>query len=279
MRRLLASLILAALFTLGLPPAQAQEPCNPAGGSCVVDDLQSAADTSGSASQQYSLPAGALSAEDLERAFQEVIGRGEGVMGFFALLADGQGRSLDGDVVRALFARYGVQLDFLPLDALERVEAADGAVLFHFDFGQQGYRDIELPGSTQKVLDARHRSDPWLVDRRNRVREERSDARKLRVQDELRFSLDEGGLAGLREGDLAVRHWLAGWVNLNVHSERHAGRIATGEKDRPVLQTDSRGEPVVQDGHYVPQCYDDWVIITAAGRRIEVGVPPLRGRE
>jgi hypothetical protein len=277
MRKILHAFFLTLLVAIGLPQAWAQDPCNPAGGNCVVDDLQSAADTADSAAEQWSLPAGALSAADLERAFQEVMKRDKGVMGFFGLLADGQARTLGGDVVRAMFTKYGVKLDFLPLDALQRVEAAGGKVTFHFDFGREGHRDIQLPGSSQKVLDSRHRSDPWLVDRKNRVRDEVSKGQKLRLQDELQFSVNQQGLTGLREGDLAVHHWLAGWVNMDLHSERHPDRVATGEKDRPVLRTDSRGNPVVDNGRYVPQRYDDWVIITAAGRRIEVGVPPLRG--
>jgi hypothetical protein len=269
-------IVLAILVALLLPwpAAWAQDPCD-AGRTCVVEDLQAASDTQGASAERWVLPGGALGEAELERAFQEVTRSGRGVMGFFGLLADGQARSLSGEVVRAMFARYGVRLDFLPLDALERVESAGGKVTFHFDFGSEGHRDIQLPDTRQKVLESRHRSDPWLVDRKNRVREEKSGGSKLRLKPSLELSVDASGLTGVREGDLAVHHWLAGWVNLDLHSERHEGRVATGEKDRPVLVTDSRGEPAVVDGHYVPQRFDDWVVITAAGRRIEVGIPAL----
>jgi hypothetical protein len=274
MRRSLLAL-LALFLNVAVPAVQAQEPCNPAGGSCVVSDLETAAGTSGDAAERWSLPSGSLSAADLERAFEEVMKSGEGIMGFFGLLADGQARSLDGAVVRAVFEKYGVKLDFLPLDALKGVEASGGKVTFRFDFGRDGHRDIQLPDTRQKVLQSKHRSDPFLVDRKNRVRDEKSSGKKLRLQQSLQLSVDANGISGLREGDIAVHHWLAGWVNLNIHSERHPGKIATGEKERPVLQTDSRGEPLVRDGHYQPQRYDDWVIITAAGRRIEAGIPAL----
>ncbi len=275
MRRLLIPLLVALVAFLALPSAWAQDPCNPAGGICVVDDLRAAGDTQGSAAEQWALPSGELSAADLERAFQEVQKSGRGIMGFFGLLADGQARTLSGDSVRAMFERYGVELDFLPLDALNKIESAAGKVTFHFDFGREGQRDIQLPDTTQKVLDSRHRSDPTLVNSKNRVRDEKSDGKKMRLKSRLQFSVNEDGLAGLREGDMAVHHWLAGWVNLNVSSERSPGKVAAGEKNRPVLQTDARGNPVVVDGHYQPQRYDDWVVITAAGRRIEVGIPPL----
>ncbi len=279
MRHFLPALLVALIALVSLPTAQAQDPCTGASGTCVVDDVQAAADTEGTAAEEWTLPSGELTEADLERAFQEVAESGKGIMGFFGLLADGQARTLSGDIVRAMFEKYGVELDFLPLDALNRVDAAGGKVTFHFDFGSKGYRDISLPGTTQKVLDSRHRSDRFLVDRRNRVRDEESDGKKLRLKSQLQFSVNDSGLTGLRQGDLAVHHWLAGWVNLNVHSEQHEGKIATGEKDRPVLQTDERGNPVVENGHYVPQRFDDWVVITAKGRRIEVGIPALDAQD
>ena len=276
MRCALTVLLITLVTVLLTPAALAQDPCNPSGGSCVVEDLQAATGTADSAGEQWVLPSGELSSADLERAFEEVIKSGKGIMGFFGLLADGQSRTLSGDIVRAMFAKYGVELDFLPLDALNRVEAANGKVTFHFDFGRDGHRDVTLPDSSQKVLDSRLRSDPYKVDRKNRVRDEKSDGKKLRIKSQLQFSVGANGLTGLREGDLAVHHWLAGWVNMNVHSEQHPNKVATGEKNRPVLQTDSRGNPVVVDGHYQPQRYDDWVVITAAGRRIEVGIPAMQ---
>jgi len=279
MRRVLLPLLIALFALFAAPAALAKDPCNPSSGACVIDDLQAAADTQGIAAEQWVLPSGELSAADLERAFSEVQKSGRGIMGFFGLLADGQARTLSGDNVRAMFAKYDVSLDFLPLEALNRVEAAKGKVTFHFDFGRDGYRDIQLPGSTQKVLDSRLSSDPYKVDRKNRVRDEKTDSKKMRLKSQLQFSVNANGLSGLRTGDMAVHHWLAGWVNLNVQSERHDDKIATGEKNRPVLQTDSRGNPVVVDGHYQPQRYDDWVVITAKGRRIEVGIPPLGNGE
>jgi len=275
-RTITACLLLLALF-VAFPAghAVAQEDCNPSGTASVVQDLELAESTEPVAEEKWQLPVGALSAEDLERAFREVQRSGKGIMGFFGLLADGQKRQLDGATVRAMFEKYGVELEFLPLDALEGVVSQDGKVTFAFDFGDQSERELQLPESRLQVLDSRHRSDRFLVDRKNRVREQKSDGKKLRLKDELQLTVNENGLTGVRQGDLAVHHWLLGWVDLQVHSERHDGKIATGDKERPVLETDGRGKPLVVDGHYVPQRFDDWVIITAKGRRIEVGIPPL----
>ncbi len=280
MSRVLEFLLFLVLLGLALPieRAVAQDPCKSGGAAVLVRDVAAAQGTEPVAQEQWSLPTGELSAEDLERAFEEVAKSGRGVMGFFGLLADGQRRQLDGATVRAMFEKYGVELEFLPLDALKGVVSADGKVTFQFDFGRKGEREVQLPDSTQKVLDSRHRSDRFLVDRKNRVRDEKNDGKKLKLKSELQLSVDENGLTGVREGDLAVHHWLLGWVNIQVNSERHQGKIATGEKNRPVLQTDAGGRPVVVDGHYLPQRFDDWVIITAKGRRIEVGIPALESQ-
>jgi hypothetical protein len=276
MRRVIFALLLALVVSFGLPAAYAQEDCNPSGNATIVSDLEAAAGTAETAAEEWVLPSGELSAEDLERAFQEVIESGKGIMGFFGLLADDQERSISGEIIRAMFEKYGVELDFLPLDALKKVEAADGKVTFDFDFGKKGEREIKLPDTVRKVLDSRLRSDPYKVDRKNRVREEKSKGRKMKIKSQLEFSVDDSGLTGVREGDLTVSVFLLGWVNLTVQSERHEGKTATGEKNRPVLQTDSNGDPLVVDGHYQPQRYDDWVVITALGKRMEIGIPAMK---
>jgi len=175
-----------------------------------------------------------------------------------------------------LFARFGVALDFLPVDALREVVAEGGKVTFRFDFAGEDTREVKLPDSTRKVLDSRNKQDPFAADGRNRVKEDKSDGKSLRLRSELQFTVGPEGLTGVRAGDLAVHHWLLGWVDIQVHSERHPGRIAVGDKDRPVLQTDARGEPIVVSGHYQPQRYDDWAVIEAKGQRIEAGIPALK---
>ena len=52
------------------------------------------------------------------------------------------------------------------------------------------------------------------------------------------------------------------------------GKVAT-EEGQVVVQTDAAGQPLVVDGHYVPDVYDDWIILEVAGRTIEIGVPAL----
>jgi hypothetical protein len=274
-RHLLVALVAFALLFAFPGRGSAADPCAPCGPATTVGDLQTATGTQGAASDQGSLPGGTLTVADLERAFQAVQQSGQGIMGFFGMLADGQRRVLPGDAVRQIFSKYGVSLDFLPVKDLREVVAEGGKVTFRFDFGGDGTREITLPDTTRKVLDSRNRADPYAADGKNRVKEEKSDGKQLRLSQELQLSVDAHGLTGVREGDIAVHHWLLGWVDIQVHSEQHAGKVATGDKDRPVLMTDGAGNPLVQDGHYVPQRYDDWVVIEAKGQRVEAGIPAL----
>ncbi len=277
MHRIAATLIALMAALLLSPAARAEEPCSSASSvTQTVADLTAAADTQGNAEQPYQLPAGELTAEDLEKAFQQLMEGEKGIMGLFGLLADDQERTISGDVVRQMFEKYGVELDFLPLDALKGIVAVDGKVTFQFDFGGAKTRELKLPTTEQKVLDSRYRDDPTLVHRKNRVKTVTNKGKTLRLNQELEFSVNENGLTGLREGDLAVHHWLAGWVNIDLHSERHEGRTATDDKERPVLQTDGEGNPRIENNHYQVQTYDDWVVLEAAGRRIEIGVPALQ---
>lgn len=277
-RHLLTALCAFALLLVFPGPATGADPCTATGPATLVGDLQAASDTQGAADDHGKLPGGPLTTADLERAFQEVQKSGQGIMGFFGMLADGQRRVLPGAAVREVFAKYGVKLDFLPVDALREVVAEGGKVTFRFDFGGASTREVTLPDTRQKVLDSSNRADPLAADGKNRVKEEKNDGKQLRLNQELQLSVDAHGLTGVREGDLAVHHWLLGWVDIQVHSEQHAGKVATGDKNRPVLVTDGQGNPVVQDGHYLPQRYDDWVVIEAKGQRSEVGIPPLGER-
>jgi hypothetical protein len=244
--------------------------CAPAPAATITGDLQKAAATQPTAQKAWSLPAGTVGAADLSRAFDFLKKDGKGIAGFFAMLADGQRRVLPGDVVRDIFGKNHVTLDFLPIDALREVVAEEGKVTFTFDFGGDKTRDLRLPDTKTKVLDSRTESDPTAADGRNRVKEIESDGRKLRIKSELQFSVDGQGITGVREDDIRVKALL--WFSLALHTETIPGHAATAD-GKPVVATDAKGDPVVKDGHYVIQNYDDWVILEAGGKRIEVGVP------
>ena len=129
-RTFAAWLLLLALFVaFHAGRAVAQDDCDPSGSAAVVQDLQLAESTEPVAEEQWQLPVGALSAEDLERAFQEVQRSGKGIMGFFGLLADGEKRQLDGATVRATVFAGLLDARETALAGLEAIQFSEVAVV------------------------------------------------------------------------------------------------------------------------------------------------------
>ncbi len=217
------------------------------------------------------LPAGTLSADDLEAFFQFVSDKGGGIRDLFGALADGQQRVLPGDVVRGLFDKYGVDLPFLPLDDLVQITSNGREVTFEFDFGGSSRKDVRLPDATVWKLKPRG-SDPYAVNGSSRVKQETVKGRTLSVADRVTFRITPEGIEGMSKG--AIK---ASGFNLDIHTERHPGKVATDGK-WVLLQSGEDGKPLVVDGRYQPQVYDDWAVITAFLTRIEIGIPSLGRR-
>lgn len=273
-RRCLPCLLLLSFWWLVAAPARADGPCRPSGADEVVGDLEEIVETAPETSETWVLPTGELTSQDLEKAFETLLDRGEGIFALFGMLADGQARTLPGDVVRELFEKYGVSIDFLPLDTLQEITSDGASVTFKFDFGGDDTRDVKLPDSQVTFLKSRHSDDPTRVHRRNYVKETTSKGRTLRVSEEVRLTIDENGVTGIREGDIKVG-WFLGWLDMSLHTEHEQGKQEMYDGKYPVLVTGEDGEPVVVDDHYQVRSYDDWVIIEAAGRKVEIGVPAL----
>jgi len=247
-------------------PGYADSPC---GADCAaVADLSMALDAP-ARPRSEALPRGTLSSADVEAAFLRVQRSGGGLSDLFGLLADGVPRTLPGAAVRDMMDKFGVTLDILPLDKLGSVVSDGGSVEFRFDFS--GTHEIELPGTATWTL---ANNGDLQATRGNRPRKKRGDSSELRFKSTVRFTVDENGLTGLRKGDIeAYGGFLAGWVNLNLFSESHEGRVAKDGK-RVLLETDESGDPLVRDGRYVPQRYDNWLVITGPlGYRQEIGIP------
>lgn len=270
-----ALLILALVSASTLSPAFAADNCTSAPARGVVNTLQGAASTQGAASSQFALPSGNLSAADLASAFEHLKSTDQGIAAVFGLFADGQKRVVPGNVVRDIFQKNNVKLDFLPIETLREIRAENGKVTFSFDFGGDDSKTIRLPDSTSKQLDSRLKSDPLKVDPKNKVIDQKSEGKTLKVNKDVEFSVSKEGITALREGDIKVKALL--WFSLGIHTEKIPGKVAMDES-RTVLATDSSGNPQVRDGHYVAQSYDDWVILEAGGKRIEIGVPKLSGK-
>lgn len=239
----------------------------------LARDLQQITAQVPAPSAPYVLPSGTLTAPDLEKAFQSILDEKQGLAALFALLADGQKRVLPGDVVRSMFKKYGVTIDFLPVDTLKEVVAENGKVTFRFDFGGSSTRKVKLPDTSSTVLKQKNSADPWAADGKNEPKVVTSKGRELKVKNEVQLTVDQTGITGIREGDIEVG-WALGWLGMKLHMEHQAGKQAMAD-ERPVIQTGADGKPLVVNGHYVPQTYDDWVVIEAGPARVEAGVPPL----
>jgi len=251
------------LLLASLSLAQAQQDCGPQTGDDLASGLVALLDFDVPAAPPPApgaLPTGTLTADDLEAAFQQVDAEGSGLRGLFALLADGESRTLPGDVVRAMFEKYGVQLDLLPLGSLSQIVSDGRSVEFQFDFS--GQKEVNIPKGTA-----------WVY-KGGRARQIKTDAQRLRFRNRVQFTIGAEGLTGLRSGDVqAYGGWLAGFVNINLFMKRDEGQVAETD-GHPTLAVGEDGRPVVQDGKYVYQRYDDWLVITGPlGYRSEMGVP------
>ena len=61
-------------------------------------------------------------------------------------------------------------------------------------------------------------------------------------------------------------------------SHHNIRRLETDSKKRPFLKTDPTKEqlqPLVVNSHYLPQEYEDWLVISVLGHEHWVGLPAL----
>jgi|GEM_PF-3061088 len=226
-------------------------------------------------SAPYTLPTGNLDAATLNEAVDHVAA---GTGSFFELLglfADGQSRSVSGDVFKDLLASRGVDLSVLPMDLLQQVSSGDGYVDLAFDFGNRGKKSFNIPKKDIKVLEVEDPGSPYSADGLNNVVDTTVGGQTLVVKDNVRIFIEDGQVVSIREGDVKGK-LLFLRANVDMQSTFEAGRVATDGEYRPVLQTDENGEPLIVDGHYVPETYDDWLIIEAAGSKSYMGVPRLK---
>ena len=88
---------------------------------------------------------------------------------------------------------------------------------------------------------------------------------------DLRIELRGREVHRVREGDLQVE---VGFFRFDVslRTESRPGRAARDDNGRLVLRTDAAGKPLREAGRFVPQVHDHWVVVTVAGRTMEIGV-------
>ncbi len=196
-------------------------------------------------SQPYTgMPAGDLSAEELEQAWEHIHAQGRGLSGLFAELADGQERFLPGAVVHELIERSGANIGLLPLDHLVEVYS-DGRVLdFIFDFDGNSSFTTKTPDTIIYYL------------RDGVLQTGIEPGRRIKVKNTVQIRISPNGIEGIRPGDLRISGF-----KVDVRTEYQPGRVLTHE-GYPVVEADLLGDPVKdEDGTYQIQTYDDWLVV------------------
>lgn len=208
------------------------------------------------------LPEGALSVEDLMAAYEHIRANQGSFRDMLELLSDGKTRTISGEVIRAMPIEGADGADLgglLPVDRLESITARDGAI----DIAFEDDMTIEVPDTTA-----------WVY-RRGQAHQTTVEGREVWVAENLRFYTDpERGITGLREGDIQpYGGFLVGYVNVDIRMERAEGEIAYMNGD-PLIQVGEDGRPLVVDGQYRYQRYDDWMVIDVPIiKDIRVGLP------
>lgn len=170
--------------------------------------------------------------------------------------------------LRALAEAGEPFLELLPLDALRDVRRTDRELVLTFDTGAEDGLVVTVPGRSEHVLDA-DEDDPDPL-RNGRAVLLRGDEHRLRIGRELRFRLDEHGIASVRAGDLEV---VKGPFDVDLDLRTEARRSDAHDRyGRPVLATDAQGRPLRVDGRWQVESHATWIVLEALGHRVEVGL-------
>ena len=208
------------------------------------------------------------SMEDLEYQF-----RGEetgGIHGLLKiLLADGS-QELSGLPAKEVLHHF--QIPGLPMDRMRKIaigELNDGeaSMEMFFDFGEERTFELALPESkvwtiNGKSLDVKKSKKPKL---------EEVKGHTITLKDQLQFFFNEKGILRVRSKDMTLS-----FFNLNFRTERDPNKILM-HNDRIVLEENAHGKPLQKEGRYLPQRYDDWIIIESSFKNVEVPIPSVAG--
>ena len=159
-------------------------------------------------------------------------------------------------------------LALLPLERLVDVCATRGRLELVFDTGSADVLEVTVPERSVLALDGDDEEDLLVHGRPVSVT---SEARTLLVHRRLRLELGDDGVRGLVAGDIEVA---AGpfHFDLDVHFERGAPRAARDRFGRGVLARDAAGAPYKAGGRWVLERHDAWLVLTAMGHVVEVGL-------
>jgi len=220
-----------------------------------LEELESARDDE---APWTGLPEGAISADDLRSALAHLQAQDANLAAFLALMADGKGRSISGEVIRSMVVEGDELAAILPLDKLDEV-VSDGRSL-QVRFNTRGAITVEPPA--QQV---------WVY-KRGQATRITPKTTPIRLASTLNFTLGPEGISGLRKGDIQAKAGIFGYVSVGLTMEAKPGQIAEVD-GYPLLELGDDGQPLRVDGQLRYQRYDHWAVITAPFTRVEVGLP------
>jgi len=153
---------------------------------------------------------------------------------------------------------------------IHEIRTASSYLSVRFRFKDK--KTIRMPASNHWVLEARIKDNPFLVHANNTPKPVQLEARTFVLKEEVRLNLANGRIESIREGDLCYK---AAVFNLNakIRTEHAGGRVELDDDNRPYLEMNDKGKPVIRDNHYIPRRYDNWLVITVAFKETWVGLP------
>jgi len=182
-------------------------------------------------------------------------------------LARAGGHELEPPLVRSLVLAAEL-LALLPLERAERLELTPQHLVLVFDEAARAGIEVAVPERPCYALDPDDELDPLRDGRAVRMR---GDARRLRLNQRLRFEIGPQGLDGLVTGDIEV---LTGPFDfdLEVRIEHRPRAVARDKFGRALLALDARGKPRKHAGRWIVLRHDDWLVMEAMGQRVELGL-------
>jgi hypothetical protein len=157
-----------------------------------------------------------------------------------------------------------------------RVDKQRSTLTLQFDFRGASSYTLELPTPQTYVLQSKHKTDQYLVNSLNKAVIAEVEVRKLVFNNTVELQLDKvtGEIKHVREGDVSVKKFLS--FTADLHYEHKENMADYDGQNRFYLECDVMGKPMIHNNHYVPKCYDDWIVVTVMKQEVYIGLPKLQ---
>ncbi len=193
----------------------------------------------------------------------------EGLHGFFTdLLAEGPREILANEAQKLLKAFFNLQ--FLPIEKVVKMNIGDGTMDITFDFDGEKEKAFRMPKGkiwilSEEVFEGKRKGSP---------KPKTIGGEIIILKNTLHLKINAKGIVGVREGDMQGKK-LFFKGNLKIKTLRLPKKILKHEGDL-VLMENEDNTPLQRNGIYVPQRFDEWLIVQKpSGEIIEVPIPSL----